>query len=129
VKPIRVLLVDDSEDVRMLIAAKLALTGRYEVIGEAGEGAAAVQLAQQLTPEVVLLDMSMPGLSGLETIPLLRAAVPDARVVVMSGHAERSVVENVLAAGAVGYIEKSLRVDVVKILDDILASDQAAGRT
>jgi DNA-binding NarL/FixJ family response regulator len=113
----------------MLIAAKLALTGRYEVIGEAGEGTAAVQLAQQLTPEVVLLDMSMPGLSGLETIPLLRAAVPDARVVVMSGHAERSVVENVLAAGAVGYIEKSLRVDVVKILDDILASDQAAGRT
>jgi DNA-binding NarL/FixJ family response regulator len=121
----RVLLVDDSEDVRVLIAAKLARTGRYEVIGEADEGSRGVQAAEQLAPDLIVLDLSMPGLSGLETIPLLRAAAPEARIIVMSGHAENSLIEQVLAAGATGFVEKSLRVDVVTTIDNILESGRA----
>jgi DNA-binding NarL/FixJ family response regulator len=123
-------LVDDNDDIRMLIGAKLSRTGRYEIVGEADEGAAAVRVAEALTPDLVVLDLSMRGLGGLEAIPLLRAAAPDARIVVMSGHAERSLVEQVLAAGAAGFVEKGLRVDLVRAIDDILqATDPDSGHS
>jgi DNA-binding NarL/FixJ family response regulator len=129
VTPSRVLLVDDNDDVRTLIGLKLTRTGRYRIVGEADGGDQAVQLAAALAPDVVVLDLSMPGRSGLETLPLLRAAAPDARIIVMSGHADGSLIEAVLAAGAAGYVEKSLRVDVISTIDHILGSGSAPGNT
>jgi DNA-binding NarL/FixJ family response regulator len=115
------MLVDDSEDLRVLIGVRLQLTGRYEVVGEADDGAVAARVAADSAPQVIVLDLSMPGMSGLEAIPLLRVAAPDAKIIVMSGHAERSLIEEVMAAGAAGYIEKGLRTDFVKVLDEILS--------
>jgi DNA-binding NarL/FixJ family response regulator len=126
--PARVLLVDDNDDIRMLIGTRLTMTGRYRVVGDAGDGASAVRAAADLSPDVIVLDLSMPGLGGLDALPLLRVAAPAARVVVMSGHAERTLIDSVLAAGAAGYVEKSLRTDVVKAIDDVLASGRTPER-
>jgi DNA-binding NarL/FixJ family response regulator len=123
--PIRVLVVDDNEDVRVLVAARLELTGRYAVVGQADDGGRAVEVAAGCAPRVIVLDLSMPGIGGLEAIPLLRVAAPDATIIVMSGHAERSLIEQVMAAGAGGYVEKGLRTDFVKVIDEILAGSPA----
>lgn len=124
--PLRVLLVDDNDDVRTLIGVRLELTGRYRVVGHAGDAAAAVRAAETAAPEVVVLDLSMPDISGLEAIPLIQAVAPAARIVVMSGYAERSLIGAVLAAGAAGYVEKGLRTDFVQAIDSILGTEQPA---
>ena len=71
---IPVVIVDDSEDVRILIGARLQSSGRFTVVGEAGDGASAVNVVAATAPRLVVLDLSMPGMSGLEAIPLIRAA-------------------------------------------------------
>src|ERR1700759_3090330 len=111
---IPVVIVDDSEDVRILIGARLQSSGRFTVVGEAGDGASAVNVVAATAPRLVVLDLSMPGMSGLEAIPLIRAAAPTAKVVVLSGYADASLIEAVLAAGAAGYVEKGLRTDFVR---------------
>jgi DNA-binding NarL/FixJ family response regulator len=80
---IRVLVCDDVEDVRLLLRHALELAG-IQVVGEAGDGAQAIELARRLRPDVVLLDLAMPVMSGAEALPHLRSSVPEARVVVLS---------------------------------------------
>ena len=107
-EPIRVLVVDDSPDLRFLVRRALAERGEFEVIGEAGDGAAAVQRATELQPDLILLDIDMPRMGGLEALPRLRAAAPNARVVMLTSY-EREQMERVaLANGAVGYLQKGL---------------------
>ena len=101
----RILLVDDHPITRDALAALLAQHG-FSVVGEASDGAEAIELARQLRPELVLLDLSMPGMSGLEALPRLREA-PETEVVVLTASGTE---ENLLAAirgGAAGYLLKS----------------------
>jgi signal transduction histidine kinase len=104
----RTLVVDDEADLRLLLRLVLERSGRYEVVGEAGDGRAALELAEEHRPEVVLLDLSMPRMDGLEVLPRLRRLLPHAHLVVLSGYAASGAAEPATRAGADAYLEKGL---------------------
>ena len=108
---LRVVLVDDSEDVRVLVAGRLRLSGGFEVVGEGANGDDAIRLARELKPDIVLLDMSMPGKDGIDVIPDIRAGAPDARIVLLTGFDEEDVGPRAYRLGAADVIEKSAPLD------------------
>jgi len=109
---VRVLLVDDAADVRRLIAALIDVHDQgWSVVGEAANGREAIENAPPSDPDLVLLDLSMPVMDGLEALPHLRRAVPGAAVVVLSGFPSDAAQQAALAAGAHGYLEKDALVD------------------
>lgn len=105
---IRVLIVDDHALVREGIRHVLMSDGGggFEVVGEASTGADAVQLSAELAPDVVVLDLTMPGMSGLDAAPRIREAAPDARLLVLSIHDHEEYVLQSVRAGAEGYLRK-----------------------
>jgi DNA-binding NarL/FixJ family response regulator len=113
-----VLIVDDNDAIRRLLRAKLSHGGKYDVVGEAADGQEAIDRAIELKPDVVLLDLAMPVMDGLQALPHILAGVPQTRVIVLSGFDESTMKPRALAAGAARYVEKGLRVD----LDEIIAS-------
>ncbi len=104
--PLRVLLVDDVADLRLLLRSLFTTYPGVEVVGEAANGLEAIELARRLQPDLVVLDLSMPMLNGIEALPEIRKAAPDTRVVVLTA-IPRSVDPGALDAGAVAYVEKS----------------------
>jgi diguanylate cyclase (GGDEF)-like protein len=104
--PLRVLVCDDAPDLRALMRTSLELDRRLEVVGEAADGEAAVALAGELCPDVVLLDIQMPGIDGLTALPRIRRAAPGVHVVVLSGCEEHATAARALALGAGRYVEK-----------------------
>ena len=115
----RVLIVDDVADLRMLLRTALSLRGGFDVVGEAGDGVAAIAEAERHQPDLVVLDLSMPLLDGLEALPRIREVAPDAQVVVLSGFDEARMRQPALQAGAVAYLEKGDIFAVVDALDVI----------
>ena len=103
---IRVLVVDDHAVVREGIRSVLERQPGFEVVGEAGDGASALKLAAATAPDVVVLDVSMPGGSGLRTAADLRTQVPEARVLILSMHDNAEYVLEAVRAGASGYLLK-----------------------
>ncbi len=103
---IKVLVVDDHELVRMGICRMLADTPDVNVIGQAESGEVAVDMARREHPDVVLLDVNMPGIGGVETTRRLIQSVPNVRVLAVSGLAEEPYPSLLLKAGAKGYITK-----------------------
>lgn len=108
---IRVLVADDTATLRLLLRRTLEASNAFEVVGEAADGAEAVALADALQPDMVLLDLSMPVLGGMEAIPQIRRCAPDARVVVLSGFTPDRVGSRALKVGAVAILEKQQRPD------------------
>jgi DNA-binding NarL/FixJ family response regulator len=104
--PIRVLVADDHAVVREGIRHVLAPAHGFDVVGEAGSGAEAVKLAGECGPDVVVLDVSMPGGTGLDVIDDVRRAAPGARVLILSVHDEAEYVLQGVRAGAQGYLRK-----------------------
>ncbi|MET0840041.1 MAG: response regulator, partial [Marmoricola sp.] len=102
----RVLVVDDAEDLRMLLRARMETRNGLTVVGEAADGLAAVELASELQPDLVMLDLAMPRMDGLEALPLIRAAVPGVRVIVLSGFNQSTLAEKAIEAGADRYVVK-----------------------
>jgi len=103
---VRILIVDDHPITRDALAALLGERD-FTVVGQAGDGESAIELARTLQPQLVLLDLSMPGLSGLEALPRIREAAPECEVVVLTASGTE---ENLLAAirgGAAGYLLKN----------------------
>jgi len=103
---VRVLIVDDHPLTRTALSSLLEQSS-FSVVGEAADGAEAVDRARELRPDLVLLDLSMPGTDGLEVLPRLRAAAPESEIVVLTASGTE---ENLLAAirgGAAGYLLKS----------------------
>lgn len=103
---IRVLICDDVVDYRRLLRTALGLDPELEVVGEAGDGEEAVCKARDLRPDVVLLDLSMPVMDGLEVLPQIADAVPEANVVVLSGFDSHAMARQAMELGAVNYLEK-----------------------
>ncbi len=104
---LRVLLVDDDPDMRGLLVLMLAEDGRFAVVGHASDGAEAVRLAVSEQPDVVVLDLQMPGMDGLTALPLLRERLPHARIVVMSAFPDPLTLADAMRRGVDGYIDKS----------------------
>jgi len=106
-KPISVLLVDDHAMFRAGIRALLEAEGHVEVIGEGASGDEAVDLVRQLKPDVVVMDLSMPGSNGLEATRRIAALELDTHVLVLTVHAEEEYLVPVVEAGASGYLTKT----------------------
>lgn len=106
-KLIRVLLADDHALVRAGIRALLEKIKRVEVVGEAGDGLQALALIEQLGPDVVLLDLTMPGLSGFEVLKETSEKFPAVNMIVLSVHDSEEYAFHALRSGAVGYLPKS----------------------
>ena len=102
----RILIVDDHPLTRDALAGLLAHNG-FDVVGQAGSGEEAIARARELRPDLVLLDLSMPGMDGLTALPKLRDAAPDAEIVVLTASEEESNLLGEIRAGAAGYLLKS----------------------
>ena len=105
-RPIRLLVVDDHPVVRQGLRTFLETRSDFEVVGEAGDGETAMAEAARLRPDVILMDLVMPGVDGLEAIGRIRAADPAARILVLTSFASADQVLPALRAGAAGYLLK-----------------------
>ena len=102
----RILIVDDHPLTRDALAGLLAQNG-FDVVGQASGGVEAIGIARELQPELVLLDLSMPGLSGLEALPKIRDAAPECEVVVLTASGTEENLLSAIRGGAAGYLLKS----------------------
>jgi DNA-binding NarL/FixJ family response regulator len=123
-EPIRVLVVDDHAVIRDGITAMLEPTEDLEVVGEAADGASAVRLAGELLPDVVLMDLRMPGTDGASAAACITALSPAPRVLVLTTYDSDADIARAMAAGATGYLLKDTRRD--QLFDAIRAA--AEGR-
>lgn len=114
--PLRVVVIDDAADLRELLRIALS-RGGMSVVGEAGDGLAGIEAVRTGRPDVVLLDLSMPVMDGLEALPHIRALAPAARIIVLSGFGATELTQRALDAGADGYLQKG--VSLGRILDHI----------
>lgn len=105
-KPITLLLAEDHQIVREGLRSLLELEGDIQVIGEAATGRQAVQMARRLRPDVIVLDIAMPELNGLEAARQIRRETPETRVLILSAHNDEGYVDQVLALGAAGFLLK-----------------------
>jgi DNA-binding NarL/FixJ family response regulator len=106
--PTRVLLVDDHAIVREGLRALLEQCESLQIVGEAADAAESLELARRLRPDVVLMDLKMPGLPAADAIRTIRAQYPATHVLVLTSYAEDLQVEEVLRAGALGYVLKNI---------------------
>jgi NarL family two-component system response regulator LiaR len=125
-KKIRILVVEDQNVVREGIVAILSFQSDMEVVAEAEDGIMAVDLARKTKPDVILLDMVMPRQDGLTSLPKLRAAVPEARILVLTSFADSDRVYQAIKAGALGYMLKdTTRTQLLQSIRDV-ALNQAS---
>jgi signal transduction histidine kinase/CheY-like chemotaxis protein len=125
---IRVLVVDDTPDIRMLMTAALGVLGGFEVVGEAEDGAEAVKLASALRPDAVLLDLAMPVMDGLQAAPEIRRLSPDTRIVILSGFSRDRLSDEARAVGADAYIEKGTSPkQIAEVLRHVCATERDDG--
>ena len=110
-KNIRLMLVDDHEVVRTGLRTFLETQAGLEVVGEANNGQTALELAKEKKPDVVVMDISMPDMDGLETTRRLLVATPGCKVLALTVHADKQYFFEMLAAGAVGYVTKQAAAD------------------
>jgi two-component system NarL family response regulator len=104
---IRLLLADDHAIVRESLREILAREPDLDIVGEAGDGLAALALARDLAPDILLTDISMPGLDGVALAQRMRQECPGTRVLALSSHLDRRILTNMLDAGALGYVNKA----------------------
>lgn len=116
-----VLLCDDAMFTRALLGGLLQEAG-YEIVGEADNGLAAVDRYEELRPDLVIMDMVMPGMSGIEAVRAIRQRNPDARIVMCSAMSQRQLCDEAMAAGAAGFIVKPFNAArVLEALDEAVS--------
>jgi DNA-binding NarL/FixJ family response regulator len=122
---ITVLLAEDHAIVRQGLCGLLKADGHFSIVGEARTGREAVALAHQLRPDVILMDIAMPVLNGLEATRQILTANPAARIVILSAHSDDEYIERMCAAGVAGFLEKQTSAEILtKAIREI-----ALGRT
>jgi two-component system, NarL family, nitrate/nitrite response regulator NarL len=104
---VRVLMVDDYEPWRRFVASEFQKLPELEIVGEASDGLEAVQQAGELHPDVILLDIGLPTLNGLEAANRIRQVAPDAKIIFLTQNSDRDVVRAALSTGARGYVLKT----------------------
>ena len=127
---IRLLIVDDHELVRVGLRRILADYPAIEIVGEAANGETAIRLSHRLQPDVVLLDISMPGLSGVELTTRLRQARPAVAILVLTVHDAAPYPERLMAAGAAGYLTKGCpATEIVQAIRTVARGGRHIGST
>ncbi|TMK87069.1 MAG: response regulator transcription factor [Actinobacteria bacterium] len=122
--PVRLLLADDHRMLRESLRRSMEDNG-FDVVGEAPDGAEAVRLATELKPDVILMDVTMPVLDGVEATRQVRDRVPSTQVVILTMHADREVLVDAIRAGAAGYLVKDCSTE--EVVDTVRKA--AAGET
>jgi DNA-binding NarL/FixJ family response regulator len=112
--PIRVLLCDDAEGFRALMRSSLAEDPAIEIVGEAADGVAGVEATAELQPDVVLLDMSMPRMGGLQAIPKMRRRAPSTSIIGLSSLSASRMAAPSIEIGAHSYLEKGTALDEIR---------------
>lgn len=118
-KPFKVFLADDHPLLRTGLRMSLSQHADIDFIGEANDGFKAVEMIKKNPPDVALIDVDMPGLSGMAAIRLLRKQYPDMKLLIFSSYSDRHYIEEAMQAGANGYILKSI--DISELVDVIRA--------
>ncbi len=111
--PIRVLIVDDVPQVRCELGTLLPLVGNFQIVGEAANGAEAIEQAAALQPDVVLMDLEMPIVDGCEATRQIKARQPTGRVIALTIHADAATQQSAYQAGADGFVEKGAPLNVL----------------
>lgn len=125
----RVLIVEDHPVYADGLTGGLESSGLYTVVGVAGNSNAALTLARQVDPQVILLDVELPGESGLNLIGALSRICPEAKVVILTGHGEDDVALQSVRLGAHGYLQKDITMkDLVAMLDKVASGDTIIGK-
>ena len=124
-EPIRVLVVDDHALFRRGLEIVLAQESDIEVVGEAGDGAEAVEQAADLLPDVVLMDVRMPRRSGIEACTAIKDVVPSARIIMLTISDEEGDLYEAIKAGATGYLLKEISIDEVATAIRAVAGGQS----
>lgn len=124
---IRVLLVDDVPDIRLMLRLTVNRDERFVVVGEAEDGEEAIELAESLKPDVIILDLAMPKMDGLQAIPRIRKKVPGVRILVFSGFEAARIAAKAIASCADAYIEKGTSLkELTTVLSMIYSSPPKA---
>ena len=123
----RVYLVEDHELMREMLTEFLSIEGDLEICGMASSGESALMELEHLRPDIVLVDMSLPEMSGLDFVRELSARLPEVPCLMFSGRGERTCVELALQAGARGYIRKGNPEELTKAIRTVLIRDAASG--
>ena len=126
----QILIVDDNEMVRRGVSALLSSRPTWQVCGYAGDGKEALRKAKELRPDIILLDISMPGANGLDVARILRREMPKTKIVIMSQHDPIQVLPRVLEAGAHACVGKdSLSADLLPTIECLVKNSNARGAT
>ena len=104
---IRILIADDHELIRRGLVSALADRPEWSIVAEAADGRQACELAARLSPDIAVLDLTMPGLNGLDATRQIRASAPNTRILIVTAHESEQLIRDVLDAGAMGYVLKS----------------------
>jgi DNA-binding NarL/FixJ family response regulator len=119
---IRILIADDHPIIRRMVRSTLEQHPRFEVCGEAFDGAKAIEAAQRLKPDVVVLNITMPVLNGLEAAREIKVKVPESAIVILSTHADERLIEEAKAIGARAYVAKTKAGEaLVKAIESAIA--------
>lgn len=122
----RVVIADDTPDIRMLLRWSIEPDDRFEIVGEAANGAEALSLVSSLAVDAILLDLAMPVMDGLQAIPQIKSVSPSTRIVVLSGFDAESMSGEALKRGADAYLEKGVAVhEITRILGEMCAKGAA----
>jgi signal transduction histidine kinase/CheY-like chemotaxis protein len=125
---VRILIADDHEGVRQGLRALLASRPAWEVCGEAADGVEAIEKAAELQPDIVVLDVSMPRLSGLDAAALIRRESPTSEIVIVSQHDPAEMLPSALKAGARGFVSKSdIASNLLSTIESIVGPGRVAG--
>jgi two-component system nitrate/nitrite response regulator NarL len=117
----RILVVDDDSEVPQLIRTQLRKRADLEVVGDAADGFAAIERCRELQPDLVICNITMPRLDGIDAVPGLRDAAPGARILMHSCHEDELTVGRAMNAGAHGYLVKgAVRLVLVAKIDDLM---------
>jgi DNA-binding NarL/FixJ family response regulator len=124
----RILVVDDHEPVRRVVRLILQLRDNFQIVAEASDGLEAVQKAKELRPDLILLDLSLPKLNGIEVARRLRELVPQARILFLSVEPSSEVVREAFKSGAVGYVNKvNAHSELLPAIETVLKGEQFVG--